>query len=80
MISSIPKWDFPAISQRSLRKLLQAVGRSLAEDSPLRLQPTEWFRADGWMECQWCSTFYAQHPDGEYPTFHILCDGQVIKA
>lgn len=38
-------------------------------------------RAGGDVECKDCGQLYVEHPQiQDYPTFHALCDGRIVKT
>lgn len=38
-------------------------------------------RAGGEVECQDCRRLYLEHPEiTGYPTFHVLCSGEIVKT
>lgn len=41
-----------------------------------------WYRASGDCICSECSKMYKEHNSGSYlfPTFHIICNGDVVKT
>ena len=56
-------------------KSLSARLRKLEPDGPIDFR-----RAGGDVMCPGCNLTYSSHPGyPDFPTFHVLCDGSVVK-
>lgn len=68
---------------RFQRRGFQIMSRHMMLSTPWKVAMDEgkYDRAGGDVECQECRQLYMEHPElPGYPTFHMLCCGEIVKT
>jgi len=60
------------------RKIMEAASLGLGK---LAIDEGKYERAGGDAECRYCRLPYLEHPELDgFPTFHLICSGEVVKT
>ena len=68
------------LKARGFRIMIQKLMKHDSSHWEYNMDAGRYERASGMVDCEGCGQFYLDHPQIEdYPTFHALCDGRIVK-